>query len=471
MEKAIYRPELHFTAKHGWINDPNGLIFENGRYHLFYQHYPNATQWGPMYWGHAVTEDLLHWQHLPLALAPDDLGYAFSGSAAIDRNNISGFGKKGKAPMILMYTSHNMMTNLEQQSIAYSTDYIHFEKYKGNPVIKGTPGLNMRDPQIFYNPYHGGYSMALAVEEEVVFYKTENFLQWEETGRFHAGEHGLKGICECPDCFPIETEEGTKWILIVSMIIPPAELRKNPNFANRVSHITQYYVGDFDGETFVDTECAEEPLLVDYGTDNYAAVSFSGLSKPMIIGWADNWDYANQSPPEEEGFQGKMTLSRNLKLVKTAEGYRLASSFAALENIPAETSWLKSGVHPLDRQSFGLKLHGMGTVTFRNSKEEKLIVRIEGKQIIIDRSQAGKNEFSDIYSLDRCSRIGIERKITSIGADPSNAVTEFVFDHCILEVMADDGLLPATVNVYPEYAYEQICLEGGLEGEIYAVPV
>ena len=165
-----YRPMLHFTAPKGWINDPNGLLYENGKYHLFYQYYPHDTQWGPMHWGHAISEDLLHWDDLPIALAPDKLGHIFSGSAIYDKNNTSGLLRFGSPPIVAMFTHSGQV---QQQSIAYSTDGINFIKYKNNPVITN-PGIeDFRDPKIFYNPIRKCWSVVIAAGDHVEFYASD----------------------------------------------------------------------------------------------------------------------------------------------------------------------------------------------------------------------------------------------------------------------------------------------------------
>ena len=166
MKTSHYRPEIHFTAKEGWINDPNGLVYENGNYHLFAQFYPGPV-WGPMHWYHAVSRDLIHWEHLPVAMAPDELGYIYSGSAVIDTDNTSGFGEDGKPPMIAMFTHHweeeGVPTNRhEQQSIAWSTDYINFHKYEGNPIIPSNMP-DFRDPKVFKTRKAAGASSCRAV--------------------------------------------------------------------------------------------------------------------------------------------------------------------------------------------------------------------------------------------------------------------------------------------------------------------
>lgn len=362
------RPKYHFTPKKGWINDPNGTIFLNGEYHLFYQHYPEGLVWGPMHWGHATSKDLINWEHKEIALFPDELGYIFSGSCIYDEENVSGLGDNENKPLIAFYTSHNPETGEQQQSIAYSYNFEHFTKYEKNPIISNLKYLDdvnplsvgenrvpekqinpdyqidFRDPKVFKNPVKGGYSMVLAAGRKLEFFHSLNLIDWKKTGEFNPSENGFGGICECPDCFCLEVnyaqdknntqsdssnadlkKDGAKqhkWILSLSNIIEDDKVGKSlaeggyPN-----AHVMQYFVGEFNGDTFIDTEKYEEPLVLDYGTDNYAMVTFANSDKPLMIGWGEHWDYAATIPALD--YRGKMTLIRSVKLVDTKKGYRL----------------------------------------------------------------------------------------------------------------------------------------------------
>lgn len=463
--KNKYKPVVHFTPPANWMNDPNGMVYVNGRYHLFYQYYPAAPNWGPMHWGHAVSEDLLHWEHLPVALYPDELGCIFSGSCVLDRANVSGLGSIENPPLIAVYTNHRISDHLEQQSIAYSLDYEHFEKYYGNPVIPNKGKPDFRDPKVFFNPVKNCYSLVLAAGSRVEFYSSENLKDWKKTGDFEAGIHGLGGICECPDCFPLMTEEGEKWILIISMILPPEQVGKDKDCFHRMSHITQYYVGTFNGNTFHDTECSALPLLPDYGTDNYAAVTFQNLEEKVMLGWADNWDYAAQAPTDADGFRGQMTLARQMKLVKTAQGYRLAFSFLGLDSLKASAFPLFPGDNRLHTQTFGLKttVNGPGKITFLNNTGESVEIEVTEEEIIVDRRHGGQTGFqkdydSDCYGINRAPRLC-----------QNTSIMEIVFDRCILEVLADDGMTPFTVSVFPVHPYEKICVTGEISADFYQI--
>ncbi|MDO4291605.1 MAG: glycoside hydrolase family 32 protein [Eubacteriales bacterium] len=456
-----YRPAIHFAPEANWINDPNGMVYINGTYHLFYQYYPHAPHWGPMHWGHAASEDLISWRHLPTALYPDELGYIFSGSCVYDRENVSGFGTKENPPLIAVFTSHAAQGGLEQQSIAYSTDYEHFEKYYGNPVIPNPGQKDFRDPKVFWNPVRKCYSLVLAAGDHVEFYASGNLKEWEKTGEFKPGAHGLSGICECPDCFPLQTEEGEKWVLFISMILPEDCVGQRGDVYDRVSHITQYYVGDFDGNSFRDTQQSELPLLVDFGTDNYAAVTFQNLEEKVMIGWADNWDYANVTPSGEGpcGFRGKMTLARRMALKRTASGWRLSFENCGLEAKRACSYPLSRGENRLSSQSFGLSVEAgeSAMLTLRNASGEKLVISVTPEELVVDRTAAGRCDFSEAYAKECC---GLTRVPRPAGG---NSTMEIIMDKCVLEVLGDGGRIPVTVCVFPEHPYEVLCVDGEVE--------
>lgn len=317
----------HFTPEKGWMNDPNGTIYIDGVYHLFYQYYPDDIVWGPMHWGHATSVDLINWKHEEIALYPDEDGYIFSGSCVLDKDNVTGFGDGDTKPLIAIYTCHNPKTGEQQQCIAYSLDYIHFTKFEGNPVIKNRIDdenyqVDFRDPKVFENPVKGGYSMVLAVGRTLEFYHSANLIDWQKTGVFDPAVNGFYGICECPDCFPLECDGETKWILSCSSILEDDKVgHRLSEKGFNTARVMQYFVGDFDGDIFIDTEKYREPLVLDYGTDNYAMVTFSNCSKPLAIGWGEHWDYAMKTPYKKR--RGKMTIVRKLSLVRVGGTYRL----------------------------------------------------------------------------------------------------------------------------------------------------
>ena len=232
------------------MNDPNGMVYHNGEYHLFYQHNPDSTVWGPMHWGHAVSKDLVKWEHLPIALYPDSLGTIFSGSAVVDKNNTSGLGTKDNPAMVAIYTYHNAegekagRKDYQTQGIAYSLDNGRtWTKYKANPVLKN-PGIkDFRDPKVSWYEKGQKWIMTLAVTDHISFYSSKNLLDWTKESDFGADIGGHGGVWECPDLFkmPVAGTNEEKWVLIVNI---------NPGAPNGGSG-TQYFVGQFDGKNFV----------------------------------------------------------------------------------------------------------------------------------------------------------------------------------------------------------------------------
>jgi fructan beta-fructosidase len=301
----LYRPQYHFTPQEKWMNDPNGMVYYDGTYHLFFQHYPDALHWGPMHWGHTTSDDLFSWKHQDIALYPDSLGYIFSGSAVVDKNNTSGFQEGEEKPLVAIFTHHNPDNGQQVQSLAYSTDEGQsWTKYKGNPVIDN-PGIqDFRDPKVFWHEGTSKWIMVLAAGDHVRFYSSPDLKEWslESTFGKNTGAHG--GVWECPDLFPLALDgdsQNKKWVLLVSI---------NPGAPNGGSG-TQYFVGDFDGYTF--TNEIEGNQWLDYGTDNYAGVTWSNTpERKIFIGWMNNWTYADKIPTSS--WRGAMTLPRKLSL-------------------------------------------------------------------------------------------------------------------------------------------------------------
>jgi fructan beta-fructosidase len=284
-----YRPQYHFTPQTGWMNDPNGMVYYEGEYHLFYQHYPDSTVWGPMHWGHAVSQDLIHWQHLPVALYPDKLGYIFSGSAVVDWNNTSGLGTAEAPPMVAIYTYHDPggerqgRIDFQTQGIAYSVDKGRtWTKYEKNPVLPN-PGIrDFRDPKVSWNEVSKQWVMTLAVKDHIEFYGSPDLKKWSKLSEFGntIGAHG--GVWECPDLFSLKDGEGnSKWVLFVSI---------NPGGPQGGS-ATQYFIGNFDGKNFMPQDTLAR--WIDYGADNYAGVTWSDIpasdGRRLFIGWMSNW--------------------------------------------------------------------------------------------------------------------------------------------------------------------------------------
>ena len=323
----MLRPKFHFTAEYGWINDPNGLIFYKDRFHLFFQYNPDGLVWDSMHWGHAVSKDLIHWEQLPVALFPDDMGDIFSGSCIYDEENISGLGTKENPPLLAFYTSHNMDTRKEQQCLAYSLDGVTFEKYSRNPIIPGKDNTPARDPHVFKNIIKGGFSLCLTVEDKIIFYHSMNLIDWEKSGEFVLPEYALQGMIECPCMISFEFEGMNKYVLMMSMDIPDGEFEKIPKEAVVHNSLMQYFVGDFDGDKFIVSDTAQKVKLADYGRDFYAGSIFSNYPENIMMAWLGNSPESMKIPTEDEGFRGILSYPRKLTLAKNDDGYVLKQEF------------------------------------------------------------------------------------------------------------------------------------------------
>ncbi|HEY2721802.1 MAG TPA: glycoside hydrolase family 32 protein, partial [Chitinophagaceae bacterium] len=314
-----HRPQIHFSPREHWMNDPNGMVYYNGIYNLFFQYYPKGNVWGPMHWGHAISKDLIHWAEQPIALYPDSLGYIFSGSAVVDVNNTSGLGQNGKPPLVAVFTQHDPegekagTTTFQNQSIAYSNDAGKtWVKYKNNPVLKN-PGIkDFRDPKVSWYENEKKWIMTLATYDRITFFSSKDLRNWTKESEFgkDKGAHG--GVWECPDLVPIIYQDKEVWVLLVSI---------NPGSPHGGS-ATQYFIGQFDGHAF--TSSQTETKWIDDGADDYAGVTWSNTGKRKIFfGWMSNWQYGTKVPTEK--WRSAMTIPRELSLEKINGNYFLRS--------------------------------------------------------------------------------------------------------------------------------------------------
>ncbi len=310
-----YRPSFHFSPNKGWMNDPNGLCFYEGEYHLFFQHYPDDIKWGPMHWGHAVGTDLVHWEELPIALYPDKLGMVFSGSMVVDAKDSSSFFDGGSG-LVAIFTHSEVAP--QAQSLAYSSDKGRtWTKYADNPVIANPGMADFRDPKVIFHEASKKWVMVLACHDHIRFYSSDNLIQWQLESEFgHTyGAHG--GVWECPDlfCLPVENTAEEKWVLSVNI---------NPGgFAGGSAN--QWFLGNFNGHVFTCDDSPETVRWVDYGKDFYASQSFFGLpdkqNRHVLLAWMNNWLYADKVPTK--AFCSGMTFAREIKLRKQENTYVL----------------------------------------------------------------------------------------------------------------------------------------------------
>ena len=452
-----FRPEFHYTPPFGWINDPNGLLYENGTWHLFAQHNPKEPVWGPMHWRHATSTDLLHWKDLGIAMAPDEkLGMIFSGSAVIDKGNTSGLGD-GCDPMILMFTHHG---EHEQQSIAYSNDRVHFTPYAGNPVIPNDDKLNFRDPKVFRNEILNCWSVVLAAGDHADIYASDDLIHWRKTGEFGAKENRLGGVFECTDMFPMKAPDGgTVWALIVSTAL-------NATFG---SGRMQYFLGEFDGNTFVETYPSPYPRFLDSGYDNYAAVTFSNTDRLLMVGWAASPGYAGFMPTNE--FCCCMTYVRELRLIETDAGLQIAArpitpkfDMKDIAPDPAPDPMPRwphmyiprtEGKLPGDVFHLNVEAGSSFSLTLSNDDGEELTVALStDQQLVIDRSKAGIHGFHAVYDSGIGSVMRPQRKLHG------PVTVDLYFDRMIAEIFMDGGSVVNTSIVFPEKPYTKAVLMG-----------
>jgi len=427
LTKIDYRPKFHFAPQKGWMNDPNGMFFHDGVYHLYFQYYPDDIVWGPMHWGHATSKDLIHWTEHDVALFPDEKGYIFSGCAVVDTDNTSGMGTSENTAIIAIFTYHDPVAEAEghikhqSQALAYSLDGgFTFSKYSNNPIIEN-PGLkDFRDPKIIWDDARNRWLMVLSTYGESLFYTSRNLIDWEYQSSFGKGIGAHGGVWECPEIFPLQVDSHStepkeiKWVLLQSL---------NPGGPNGGS-ATQYFIGNFDGKTFQLDESFTENLAnnnaiwLDYGRDNYAAVSWSNIPKDdgrrLVIGWMSNWDYGNKIPTTN--FRGKMTIPRELKLIKNEGKYLLLSQpVEELNNFtePIETLeqlWFEhkhdliTESNALNTSYITLELHNLQHSNYKfrlsNDMGEQLDFGFDTikSQYYIDRTASGLVSFSDNFA-------------------------------------------------------------------------
>lgn len=475
-----HRLQFHFTPPNAWMNDPNGMVYHEGEYHLFYQHNPDSTVWGPMHWGHAVSKDLVHWEHLPIGLYPDSLGTIFSGSAVVDLNNTSGLGTTDNPPLVAIYTYHDAegeragRNDFQTQGIAYSLDKgRNWTKWEGNPAL-ANPGIrDFRDPKVMWHEGEQKWVMALAVADHISFYSSKNLKEWQHMSDFGAqvGAHG--GVWECPDLFKLKVEETgeEKWVLLVSI---------NPGGPNGGS-ATQYFVGNFDGSRFEADKmfldaAGNKGIWIDWGRDNYAGVTWSNIpeddGRRLFMGWMSNWQYANVVPTEN--WRSAMTVARSLHLANTPAGLRLLSRpVEELEKLYENTRQLEaqvisdslniSEVHDFNSSTFALQLALTAdeaskgfALELSNNKGQKVIVGYDaGRQAYYtDRRQSGNHQFSaEFPSIHYGPRL-------QLGQEHS---LHLLVDVASLELFADGGRTVMTDIFFSDEPFTNIILktEGG----------
>ena len=478
-----FRPQYHFSPPKKWMNDPNGMVYYEGEYHLFYQYYPDSTVWGPMHWGHAVSKDLVNWEHLPIALYPDSLGLIFSGSAVVDWTNSSGFGDGETPPLVAIFTYHlmegeqNGSDDFQYQGIAYSLDRGRtWEKYDGNPVLPNDGIKDFRDPKVFWHDATDQWVMVLAEGDEVGLYGSEDLKSWTLLSRFGIDQGSHSGVWECPDLFPLNDVGGNeKWVMLVSI-----------GTGGEMGSDTQYFVGQFDGKEFKNDNPPDHVMWLDHGKDNYAGVTWSDVDEEdgrrIFMGWMSNWQYAQVVPTEI--WRSNMTLPRELGIYKTRTGYRLA-------NRPIqELGFLREQVKTMNKVVIAGKedwvqrlpdherllnfeivvsdISGRGKswkLSFSNAINERIVVGYDqaSNQYFVDRSSAGISDFSqDFAGVHYAERVSEAPQMPlSIWMDESS-----------IELFADNGTVAMTDLFFMSEQWNRVVFESGpeavlVEGDIY----
>jgi len=434
-----YRPQIHFTPAKNWMNDPNGMVYADGVYHLFYQYNPQGNSWGNMSWGHATSTDLVHWTEQPVALTRDELGDIFSGSAVIDSRNTAGFGA---GAMVALYTSAD---GKQQQSLAYSTDGgKNFTRFAGNPVIKNDDD-NLRDPKVFWHEQSGKWVMALAKgwKMGVELYGSSDLKSWQYLSTFHVPLAGRPSLqWECPDLIQM----GDKWVMLVSV---------NPG-GPILGSGTMYFTGEFDGTTFT-ADDRSYPLWLDYGMDNYAGVTWSNTGNRLVmIGWMNNWQYAGDVPCSP--WRSAMTLPRELSL-KEVGGERLLCStvVSEVEQIAGQWQTATGQLDVKDAYQLRLKLQldKNSTITLANANGERYVIDVNAadRSLMAHRTSAsGKTSFNGTFSIPSMR--------APLNVEGSEVTLDFFVDRSSVELFTAEGTMSMTNLVFPTTLYNSFSVTG-----------
>ena len=448
-KETLWRPVYHFAPQWGWMNDPNGMVYKDGEYHLFYQYNPYGSRWGNMNWGHAISRDLVSWEHLPVAIAPDGLGTIFSGSAVVDKNNTAGFGA---GAIVAFYTQASAR---QMQSIAYSTDNGRtFKKYAGNPVLTGDVA-DFRDPKVSWHEGTQKWILTLAVGQEIRFFSSPNLKDWTYESNFGEGQGCHDGVWECPDLFelPVVGTNQKKWVLIVNI---------NPGGPFGGS-ATQYFVGSFDGHKFVN-ESPKATKWMDYGKDHYATVTWSNAPQNRVIAlaWMSNWQYANEVPTMQ--YRSSNSVPRDLQLfVKDGETYMQSAPSPELLALRKNKVMDKSFSVGKDYTIAQLMDNNVGTyeitMTVRQKKQGNLSMRLMNEQgeEIEYRLDMAKRELTCIR--DKSGVAGFSKDFitpTVTQVEGGDLQLRFLVDRSSVEAFVNDGRFVLTNLVFPHTPYNKV---------------
>jgi sucrose-6-phosphate hydrolase SacC (GH32 family) len=468
-----YRPAYHHTPLYGWMNDPNGMVYKDGIWHLYYQANPYGSKWQNMTWGHSTSTDLINWDHHANAIEPDGLGTIFSGSSVVDKNNTAGFGENA---IVSLFTSAGVS---QMQSLAHSNDNgMTFEKYAGNPII--TLSSEARDPNMFWYEPTGEWILLLAhaQEREMLIFASHDLKNWELRSSFGKGLGAQEGVWECPDMFPLKVEGSnkTKWVLLCNI---------NPGGPFGGS-ATQYFVGDFDGKTFtpdLDTNGNVPTKWMDYGKDHYATVSFSDApaNRRVVLGWMSNWQYAAEVPTQQ--FRSANTLPRDLHLFTGKDGQIYLASAPSTETSALRGELTARGGKAQlssEARNYTLPTANDGiceividltansgstvTATISNSKGEKCVVTYDEKKrtLSFDRRESGLTNFSqDFPSVT----------VAPIRKSDNKIQLRLFLDRCSAELFYNNGEAVMTNLIFPTEPYTDLSITATGKATVNSVNV
>lgn len=462
--KEMFRPVYHHTPVYGWMNDPNGMFYKDGVYHLYFQYNPYGSVWGNMHWGHSTSTDLMHWNFEGCAIVPDAWGAIFSGSCVVDHNNTAGFGK---GAVVAFYTSAKATPwgDVQSQSMAYSLDNGKtFTKYEGNPILTSSE-KDFRDPKVFWYAPGKHWVMMLAVGQHMEIYSSVNLKEWKKESEFGAmqGAHG--GVWECPDLveIPVEGTREKKWVLICNL---------NPGgpFGGSAA---QYFVGSFDGKKFVN-ESPTQTKWMDWGKDNYATVTWNNApdGRCIALGWMSNWQYANNVPTRQ--YRSANTLARDLTLyregqelylkstpsveVKKARGEKVSiSSFKVSDKHEVMLFNDGQGAYEIEMviQNAGSSKIGFALLNEKGEKVD-MYYDLNRKLFVMDRSESGIVDFSRDFPAVTVAPVNTDKELT----------LRLFVDCSSVEAFGEDGKFVMTNLVFPSVSYRKMSLESDKNGYV-----
>ena len=437
-----HRSLYHHTPQYGWMNDPNGMFYKDGVWHLCYQFNPYGSQWENLSWGHSTSTDLINWKAEPTALEPDALGMMFSGCCVVDKNNTAGFGKDA---IVALYTTAGAR---QTQSLAYSTDGGKtFTKYADNPIITSNVP-DFRDPHVFWNAEAGFWNMILAAGQQMSIYSSKDLKEWKHESDFGAEYGNHVGVWECPDLMKMNVK-GTnkeKWMLICNI---------NPGGPFGGS-ATQYFIGQFDGHKFTCEDEPSETKWMDYGKDHYATITFDNAPEGRHVGiaWMSNWQYANQVPTKQ--YRSANSIVRDFGLFEY-KGETYCSITPAKEMLAARGARVSQ---PTEACEIVVTVKGDAQIILRNAKGERVVMTYDDEEetFDMDRRRSGNISFSDAFPVATSSpTYGKVRQL------------RIFVDRCSVEAFDGDGKMCMTNLVFPSTPYDKIIVKGKAKAAIYKI--